>query len=476
MIAPSANIPPQCDILIVGSGAAGLFAAHEALRIRPGARIVIVDAGLSLKERPEATQSQMVGFGGAGLYLGGRLYLGPATIPIMPTVSAAPEQRSVLEGDAYAEHARAVDGLFTDLGATAVARPAPEGALADAVRAARAAGLEYVTSYPARVIERTERLDVMRRLRERLELGGASFAFGARVVSVRRSGGAFVATLRAVSSTDQQTHDIRARNVILAPGRYGAEWLAETARSLDAQVTPLPTAFGVRLEFDATAYAPLTSVNPDPRIQLALPHHDAIMKTYATCPGGLVMPVRRYGALVASGVPLPPDRRRGTTTFAALLQPGHRGATSVWKGSDGIAEAVNERSPRALIVQRLGDIFDARPSDAESLSAGAVQPSCVEAVPGALHDLYPTQYWRSLDEFLKRLGRLTPGLNWRDALVYGPAEERFWHFPTDEHLQTNVPGLFVAGDGPGQSQGVIQAGVAGQLAGHGAAARLRVEG
>ena len=54
----------------------------------------------------------------------------------------------------------------------------------------------------------------------------------------------------------------------------------------------------------------------------------------------------------------------------------------------------------------------------------------------------------------------------------GRAEEHFWHVPTDDHLQTVVPGLFVAGDAAGHSQGVIQAGVAGLLAGGGVAAYL----
>ena len=39
-------------------------------------------------------------------------------------------------------------------------------------------------------------------------------------------------------------------------------------------------------------------------------------------------------------------------------------------------------------------------------------------------------------------------------------------------MQTTTPGLFVAGDGPGQSQGIIQASIAGLLAGEGLAAYL----
>ena len=472
MTYPVARPPADYDILIVGSGAAGLFAAHEALRSRPGTRVLIVDAGLSLKERPEATQSQMVGFGGAGLYLGGRLYLGPATIPVPPPGGVDPAETPVLDGAAYLERAHAIDDMFTSLGATASVRLAPEGALAESVRAAQDAGLDYVTSYPARVIEREERLMVMRNLRERLESAGASFAFATRVERIARSSGEFIATLRAHARRDEPTQEARASIVILAPGRYGAEWLVETARGLGAEVAPLPTAFGVRLEVDAQAYAPLTAVNPDPRLQLALPGDESLIKTYATCPGGLVIPTHRYGALVAAGVPAPIDRRGPTTTFAALLQPSPIGARTVWSGTDGIARAVNERSPDALLVQRLTDALDAHPTGRRALRQNPVQPTCRTAQPGALHELYPAEYWSALDAFLRRLSQLVPAVNWGDALAYGPAEERFWRFHTDERLQTSVPGLFVAGDGPGQSQGVIQAGVAGSLAGEGATQRL----
>ncbi|MGH2485807.1 MAG: hypothetical protein ACRDHE_07345, partial [Ktedonobacterales bacterium] len=334
---------------------------------------------LSLRERPEATQSQMVGFGGAGLYLGGRLYLGAATIPVPPVVSASPDFRAILEGAEYSEQAGVVDALFSELGATAHVRAAPEGALADAVEAARDVGLEYVTSYPARIMERDERLAVMRRLRERLEAWGAVFAFGTRVERIKQTDDGFSARLRATADEQAESYAMTARALILAPGRYGAEWLVATARDLDVAVAPMPTAFGVRLEFDAQGYAALTSVNPDPRLQLTLPEVDAIIKTYATCPGGLVAPVRRYGALVASGVPLPLDRRGPTTTFTALLQPGAVGAEGAWKGTDALATTVNAGSPDALVAQRLGDIRHRQPTDLATLRANAVQPSCAQS-------------------------------------------------------------------------------------------------
>ena len=41
------------------------------------------------------------------------------------------------------------------------------------------------------------------------------------------------------------------------------------------------------------------------------------------------------------------------------------------------------------------------------------------------------------------------------------------HFPADEHLETNVPGIFVAGDGTGKSRGIVGAGISGIIAARG---------
>src|SRR5262249_56651234 len=128
-----------------------------------------------------------------------------------------------------------------------------------------------------------------------------------------------------VAEGGAQTREVRARCLVLALGRYGAEWLVRVAGELGARVVGLPPAFGVRVELAAEAYRPLTGVNPDPRLHLTLAE-DAVIKTYATCPGGLVAAVERYGRLVASGVPLPLRKRGPKTTFAVLVHPGLSGA------------------------------------------------------------------------------------------------------------------------------------------------------
>jgi uncharacterized FAD-dependent dehydrogenase len=469
--------PHLFDAVIVGAGVSGLLAMHELLRRRPQTRALVIDAGLPLERRLAQASAPMGGYGGAGLYLGGRLYLGAASLPVMPPVSASSSLRPVISGDAFVRRANEVDALLHELGAQAEWQRRPPEALEQAIEQAQAAGLEYITSYPSRRLSPEDKRVVMTALRERLESLGARFLFEAQVTDVARDGEAFRLTLASVVSGDAQEHaaipsELLAGTALLAPGRYGAEWLKRIADGLGAEVVATPSMFGVRLEIPAFVYDALTDVNPDPRLQMPL-DGDALIKTYATCPGGRVVPVTRYGALVASGIPALRREERGpSTTFAILAQPGVQGASGEWGGGEECARRLNARAPGRLIVQRLGDVRRREATSVEALAANSVRPTDATAVAGALFDAYPEVYWRAIDEFLGRIERLAPGVSADDALVYGPAEERVWGYPTDATLQTTTPGLFVAGDGAGQSQGIIQASVAGLLAGEGMARAL----
>ena len=462
------------DVIIVGAGMAGLLAALRIGERRPGARVLLVDAGRPMDERERYGSGDWGGYGGAGLFLGGRVYIGPATIPVLPPTTLPEDAVPILSGAAYDPWAREVNALLDALGATSPLRARPDERILAAMAQAEVAGLEYVTSYPARFLSIDERLGVLRGLRALLEDAGVRFRFGARVTAIERgSDGYHVHVVASEGGIAATPETLAARALLLAPGRYGAEWLVEAARSLEVHVNALPPAFGVRLELPLDAYAPLTAINPDPRLQRALPS-DALAQTYATIPGGRVTAVERYGRLVASAVPLAAGEKTPSTTLSVLVRPGVEGASAggPWAGAETYAATLNARYPDRLVVQRMADVRAGRETSAAALASGPVAPTYREAVPGRLDDVYPTAYWRAYDDLLGRIARLAPGVQTGDALVYGPAEERFWHFPTDAQLQTNQAGVFVAGDAAGLSQGIVQAAVTGLLAGEGIAAHL----
>src|SRR5258708_6032892 len=183
-------VPPRdrFEGVVVGGGAAGLLAGHTAGTTRRRRRVLLVDVGLALGARQQAGVSQMIGYGGAGLYLGGRLYVGPTTIPAFPPLTLPAGVGAVLQGSAYTDHMAQVNSLFTRLGARISPQAAPSSALAAAVAAASGAGLDYVTSYPARLLPLAEREAVLRGLLAALETAGVQLAFGTRVSSAGGEG------------------------------------------------------------------------------------------------------------------------------------------------------------------------------------------------------------------------------------------------------------------------------------------------
>ncbi|MGZ6363194.1 MAG: lycopene cyclase family protein, partial [Ktedonobacterales bacterium] len=124
------------DVLIVGTGPAGLLAAYDVLQQRPATSILLVDAGPPLAERRARGGSELEGYGGAGLYIGGRLYLGTFSIPVMPPGTPPREMHAVLEGEAYARRAQVVDEFFKRLGAESEVIATPPERLAEAVEQA----------------------------------------------------------------------------------------------------------------------------------------------------------------------------------------------------------------------------------------------------------------------------------------------------------------------------------------------------
>ena len=61
-----------------------------------------------------------------------------------------------------------------------------------------------------------------------------------------------------------------------------------------------------------------------------------------------------------------------------------------------------------------------------------------------------------------------PGILHPSTLMYAP-EIKFFdtHFTTDRNLETNIEGIFVAGDGTGKSRGIVGAALSGILAARG---------
>ena len=124
------------------------------------------------------------------------------------------------------------------------------------------------------------------------------------------------------------------------------------------------------------------------------------------------------------------------------------------------------------IVQRVGDFREGRRSSNSTFNSRnrhfELCKATYNATPGDITLGLPARIIDNLWESLKKIDKIVPGILHPSTLMYAP-EIKFFdtHFITDENLETNVKGIFVAGDGAGKSRGIVGAGISGIIAARG---------
>ena len=447
------------DVAVVGAGPAGLFAA----RALAGKLSVLVLDG---KGRT----------GGAGAMTDGKLNLSPHIGLDLAELGMGEEEAR--------ERIESVDEVFLAHGAD----PTVYGedreridAWLDRVSWARhrtPKGEWDITLLPARQRHMGTDLAhrVVARMTQSIAKAGAEFSLKNRVENVfRRGEGPFV--LRTARE------EVLARCVVVAPGRDGAYWFRETARLLGVTTRYGAIDIGCRVEVASAVYDEITRVLYDPKFLFVTPTHGDRTRTFCTNPGGRVRVEVRDGFRLVNGDALK-TRKTANTNFAILntvsMTEPLQDTTEMGRK---VAEFANFwGGGQSLVVQRFGDLMSGRRSRGETFHAGDLGydkmtptlPPGPGVTPGDISFAYPGRIVDNLRESLVLLSRVIPGVAHPSTAIYVP-EIKFYDtkYPTDRNLETNVPNLFVAGDGVGKSRGIVGAALNGTLAAEGI---LRKEG
>jgi hypothetical protein len=213
----------------------------------------------------------------------------------------------------------------------------------------------------------------------------------------------------------------------------------------------------VRIEAPSQAFLGLTDLTPDPR--LFLERESGLFRTYAFVTGGRIVvedgPQARIGVKPGGG-------RSETTSFSLLWQPVH----------SGLGPPVQRRQPLTSPLSYLcGGL---RPHLGKTSEIGKGASDTAQATAADLREHWPPEYWEGLEDFLRRLERLGADLRAQKSYVHSPAIERQWTYALDASGRAQYPGLFLAGDGAGVSQGAMAAAISGVAAGQTLGERSRL--
>jgi uncharacterized FAD-dependent dehydrogenase len=256
---------------------------------------------------------------------------------------------------------------------------------------------------------------------------------------------------------------LRAKHVIVAPGRSGAEWLQTEAQNLGLKTLNNPVDIGIRVEVLSSVMEELTSVLYEPKLIYYSRFFDDQVRTFCVAPYGQVITESYDGVLTVNGQSYA-ESKTENTNFAILVSTSF---TEPFKEPIAYGKYIARLSNLlggGVIVQRLGDLESGRRSTPERISRSVVTPTLKNATPGDLSFVLPYRYLADIREMLQALDTIAPGIHSRDTLLYG-VEVKFYssRLELSNCLETRVHNLFTVGDGAGVTRGLIQASASGVI-------------
>lgn len=263
-----------------------------------------------------------------------------------------------------------------------------------------------------------------------------------------------------------------ARIILAAPGRGGAYWFRDLARKMNIQNNFGPIDVGIRLELNRKFYDFITDIVYDPKFIFTTGRHKDRIRTFCTNPGGRVR-IEKYGDFKLINGDALFGKKTKNTNFAllntvALTKP----YSDTTEFGQRIARQFFLLGGGKPLVQRVGDFREGRRSSVATFNSTIrhfeeCRATC-NATPGDITLAMPARIMDNLWESLKSMDKIIPGILHPSTLIYAP-EIKFFdtHFPTDRYLETNVKGVFVAGDGTGKSRGILGAAISGIIAAQG---------
>ena len=463
-------IREKYDVIIVGAGPAGIFAALELCR-QDRARILLLDKGASLEKRKCATLGEYgrclrcnpcaitCGWGGAGAFSDGKLTLSTEIGGLLNEYIDLPALEQLI---------RYVDEVYLSAGAKDILFGTDTAVINELQRDAAAAGLNLI---PAQIRHLgTENCYlVLEKMYRRLEKQ-IDIATGTEVAAITSSNGKVTGV--ELASGEQ----IEAGYVIAGPGRAGAEWMHSEASRLGLQGANNPVDIGLRIEVPAVLMEHLTGKVYESKLIYFSRSFDDRVRTFCMNPYGIVVTENNGGLVTVNGHSYA-EKRSANTNFALLVSKTFTEPfDEPIRYGKYIASLANMLGD-GVIVQRLGDLQMGRRSTAERIRRGLVRPTLVEATPGDLSLVLPYRHLLSIMEMLEALDRLAPGVNSPHTLLYG-VEVKFYSFRLrlTHHLETDLANLFAVGDGAGVTRGLIQASASGVLAAREIGRRLKQSG
>jgi len=442
------------DVIIIGAGPGGIFAAYELMQKKPELKVAVFEAGHPLSKRRCPIDGEkiktcisckscsiMSGFGGAGAFSDGKYNI---TNDFGGTLHEYIGKKRALELMRYVDEINMrYGGEGTKLYSTAGTRFKTvciqhDLHLLDASVRHLGTDINYV------VLE-----NLYAYLQEKVR-----FFFDTPVRSVARSEEGYQVV------TDAEVYSCA--QCVISVGRSGSKWMEQVCRELEIPTRSNRVDIGVRVELPAAVFAHLTDELYESKIVYRTETYGDKVRTFCMNPKGAVVNENTNGIITVNGHSYEDPARQTENTNFALLVAKH--FSEPFKDSNGYGESIARLSNMlggGVIVQRFGDLIRGRRSTPSRIEEAFITPT-LNATPGDLSLVLPKRILDGIIEMIYALDKVAPGTANDDTLLYG-VEVKFYNMEVDvdENLESRHKGLYIIGDGSGITHSLSHASASG---------------
>lgn len=441
------------DVIIIGAGPGGIFAAYE-LATKTNKKVAVFEAGNELSKRKCPIDGEkikscinckscsiMSGFGGAGAFSDGKYNI---TNDFGGTLYEHIGREKALELMEYVDKINLTyGGEGTKLYSTAntsIKRTCMQNKLKLLNASVRHLGtdINYI------VLE-----NIYNELKDKVD-----FFFLTPVTSMAVIDGGYEITT--------EKGKFEAQNCIVSVGRSGSKWMETVCEQLNIPTKSNRVDLGVRVELSADLFSHLTDELYESKIVYRTEKFEDSVRTFCMNPKGSVVNENTNGIITVNGHSYEDPKKQTSNTNFALLVAKH--FSEPFKDSNGYGESIARLSNMlggGVIVQRFGDLVRGRRSNKKRIEENFVTPT-LKAEPGDLSLVLPKRILDGIIEMIYALDKIAPGTANDDTLLYG-VEVKFYNMEVsvDENLESNHKGLYVIGDGSGVTHSLSHASASG---------------
>lgn len=442
------------DVIIVGAGPGGIFAAYELMQNKPELKVAVFEMGHALNKRHCPIDGErikscinckscsiMSGFGGAGAFSDGKYNI---TNDFGGTLYEYIGKNRALDLMHYVDDINMkYGGEGTKLYSTAGTRFKTlciqhDLHLLDASVRHLGTDINYV------VLE-----NMYADLKEKV-----TFYFDTPVLSISHNDDAYQVI------TKDATYDCK--NCIISVGRSGSKWMESICKDLKIETKSNRVDIGVRVELPANVFAHLTDELYESKIVYRTEKYGDKVRTFCMNPKGAVVSENTNGIITVNGHSYEDPAKQTANTNFALLVSKH--FTEPFKDSNGYGESIARLSNMlggGVVVQRFGDLIRGRRSTESRIQDSFMTPT-LSATPGDLSLVLPKRILDGIIEMIYALDKVAPGTANDDTMLYG-VEVKFYNMEVevDQNLETKHKGLYIIGDGSGITHSLSHASASG---------------